>query len=216
MCRVFHKNTGMKKAPTVSGGVGLARTNSYIDDDQLDYCSSSPPPLIDPTSSNRPVSSDFDAAIEDNQFKFKGVDNTMNMSPSSSAVPISADGNYFYFPSRSSELQSNNSQMMTMMMMSPISSYNYPLASSSSSFPGLGSMNPWFSNREQISSQCCKVERFSSNHESMVSLSQDTGLSADINNTAEISSSKQESLGVLTGNNSNIDDIDGIEYLWNF
>ncbi|OWM73243.1 NAC domain-containing protein 87-like [Punica granatum] len=210
VCRVFHKNTGLKKAPLVPGG-GLARSNSYIDDDMLDYCSTSPPPLIDPTCSSGPTSSGFTDAIKDNEFKFKGMGNTINLS-SSSSMPQSLDGNYFYFPPRSTELQdqmvyhnNNYSQMMSMMLMNPISSYQ-----------GSGSINPGLLHRGQMGGQNCKVEQFSSKHDySMVSLSQDTSLSTDVNTTAEISSSKQENLG-LTSNNNNIEDISDVACLWDF
>ncbi|PKI77321.1 hypothetical protein CRG98_002266 [Punica granatum] len=177
----------------------------------LDYCSTSPPPLIDPTCSSGPTSSGFTDAIKDNEFKFKGMGNTINLS-SSSSMPQSLDGNYFYFPPRSTELQdqmvyhnNNYSQMMSMMLMNPISSYQ-----------GSGSINPGLLHRGQMGGQNCKVEQFSSKHDySMVSLSQDTSLSTDVNTTAEISSSKQENLG-LTSNNNNIEDISDVACLWDF
>lgn len=216
----------MKRVPIV----GLARSNSYMDDDLLDYCSSSPPHLVDPARSIGPTSSGFGAAIEDKGFKLEGVNNNTNIcSSSSSAVPRSADGNYFYFPSRSNEPQNqtvhhsgNYSQAITTMMMNPIVSYRYPPAASSGAFQGPGSIDPrLLSQRDQITrqQQCCKVEQFSSNHESVVSLSQDTSLSTDVNNTTtttEISSSKHENFGMLTGDSNSIEDIADIDCLWNF
>ncbi|KAK4770139.1 hypothetical protein SAY87_030671 [Trapa incisa] len=222
VCRVFHKGTWTKKAPIIPG----ARSNSYIEDDLQDYGSLSPPPIIDPADSNMPTSSGFfDAATEVHESKFKpGADSNIavNMAPSTSlstSLPkSSANG---YYPSRSSsELQSSYySQMMNIMLSNPILSYRDPVASLSSS-----SMNPSFSNQlpEGISSylQNRKMDqKFSSNHESIPTLSQETDPSTDINTTTQTSSSKQvEGLGALPGDDgsNNLDDIAEIERLWSF
>ncbi|KAK4793947.1 hypothetical protein SAY86_011941 [Trapa natans] len=205
VCRVFDKSTGTKKSPIITGGGSTGRSNSSVGDDLVGYCSPSPPSLIDPASSGF-----LDAAIEDHEFKFKEADdNAMNMAPSSlsPAVPKSADGSYFYFPSRWSSSQLQSSYYSNMMLKNPI------ISSSASS------MNPSFSNQppERITNslQHCKADqRFSSNHDPMISHSQETGLSTDVNNTAEISSSWQAQ-AAANGTN-NLEDIGDIECLWNF
>ncbi|KAF8043598.1 hypothetical protein BT93_A1809 [Corymbia citriodora subsp. variegata] len=216
--RVFHKSTGVKKAP--SPGL-LTRINSYVDD-LLDDTSSPPPPLMDAPSSSRPSSS-----FTDGENELKGVINS---------VPRALDGNinYFYFPANSTEdqhqelLQQQRDHMNYCHMMNPsIDASHCPpqLSNYPPVFPPRGSTNPedyLHQGRSDVGSsfggtgfscgntnqallrairgncqisnlqQQCKVEQFSSNH-SMVSLSQDTGLSTDVNN--EITSvpiSKQE------------------------
>lgn len=229
--RVFHKSTGIKKAP--SPGL-LTRINSYVDD-LLDM-SSPAPPLMEPSSS-RPSSS-----FTDGENELKGVINS---------VPRVPDGNtgYFYFPANLTEdqhqvlLQQQQDRMSCYNMMNPsIDASHYPpqLSNYPPLFPSHGSTNPdeflLQGRSDMISSfgggglspgstdhalliairanletsnlqhnKQCKVEQFSSNH-SMVSLSQDTGHSTDVNN--EISSvaiSKRE-----VGSGDTFEDLEGL------
>ncbi|KAI6697076.1 hypothetical protein NL676_017195 [Syzygium grande] len=229
--RVFHKSTGIKKAP--SPGL-LTRINSYVDD--LLDTSSPPPPLMEPSLS-RPSSS-----FTDGENELKGVINS---------VPRVPDGNtgYFYFPASSTEdqhqvlLPQQQDRMSCYNMMNPsIDASHYPpqLSNYPPLFPSHGSTNPdellLQGRSDMISSfggaglspgsanhalliairanletsnlqhnKQCKVEQFSSNH-SMVSLSQDTGHSTDVNN--EISSvaiSKRE-----VGSGDTFEDLEGL------
>ncbi|XP_031262548.1 NAC domain-containing protein 87-like [Pistacia vera] len=224
VCRVFHKNTGIKKSPIP----GLLRINSF-GDDLLDY--SSLPPLMDPAyHSSKPGSS-----FTDNENEFKAI-NTASTSRS-------LDGNYL------SNLHTNNNNNHQGFLHPP-NSTNYPTQTSNfypqipiSSNPSLLSYqstpNPagclhqglrnssgaitsitgsGFGANDQailralaagnesskMENNPCKVEQFSSN-QSMVSRSQDTGLSTDMN-TTEISSvvSKQDMAG-----NTSYEDLEG-------
>ena len=207
VCRIFHKSTGIKKTSIHD----LLRVNSF-GDDFLDY--SSLPPFMDPLNYNsRPSTSSFSGG-DNNEFKamatrssdgnyfsntsmlnnnqnFVQPPNTSYQAPSSSFHPQIPDSNPLY------TFQTSTPNMP---------GYLHQGKSSSNSFQNF--QNSIFSDNEHALLRSlarnsyreasglekqCKVERFSSN-QSMVSLSQDTGLSTDVNTTAEISSvvSKQE------------------------
>ncbi|XP_044472225.1 NAC domain-containing protein 87-like [Mangifera indica] len=223
VCRVFHKNTGIKKSPPISG---LLRINPY-GDDLLDY--SSLPPLMDPAyNSSKPGSS-----FTDNENESKAI-NTASTSRSS-------DGNYlsylhsnsnnnqaFLHPANSTNYQTQTSNFYPQIPISSnpnLFSHQYipnPAVylhqglrnhSGATSLPGSGVTAPdqvilqalaAGNERPKMENNQCKVEQFSSN-QSMVSRSQDTGPSTDMNNT-EISSvvSKQD----LAGNKS-YEDLEG-------
>ncbi|XP_030519791.1 NAC domain-containing protein 92-like [Rhodamnia argentea] len=230
--RVFHKSTGIKKAP--SPGL-VTRINSYVDD-LLDM-SSPPPPLMDAPSSSRPSSS-----FTDGENELKGVINS---------VPRAPDGNtgYFYFPANSTDdqhqvlLQQQQDRMNYCHMMNPsvdashcpsqLSNYPPLFPSHGSthheeylhqgqndlvlSFGGTGFsrgsadhalLRAIKANLETSNlphHKQCKAEQFSSNH-SMVSLSQDTGLSTDVNNEiSSIAISKQE-----VGSGNAFGDLEGL------
>ncbi|KAJ6854828.1 NAC domain-containing protein 87-like isoform X1 [Populus alba x Populus x berolinensis] len=207
VCRIFHKSTGIKKTSIHD----LLRVNSF-GDDFLDY--SSLPPFMDPLNYNsRPSTSSFSGG-DNNEFKamatrssdgnyfsntsmlnnnqnFVQPPNTNYQAPNSSFHPQIAASNPLY------TFQTSTPNMP---------GYLHQGKSSSNSFQNF--QNSIFSDNEHALLRSlarnsyreasglekqCKVERFSSN-QSMVSLSQDTGLSTDVNTTAEISSvvSKQE------------------------
>ncbi|KAK4792960.1 hypothetical protein SAY86_023395 [Trapa natans] len=221
VCRVLHKNiTGVKKpAPTILGAQ-LRQFDSFVDDDQLDHPFSSTPPLIGLPCLTEPTSSAFNGAVEDNEFKLtKGVDNYMDLDLSSSSlfIPKSSDGKYFYFPSGSSELHdqmvirnnSGYSRMMNVMTTNQISPFLDPL--SSASIEALGSISPKILYPKKRSHLHCKEEQCSDPHrESTVSLSQDTSLTSDIDQTTEKSYSNQQRLKISTLE----DNIANIDYLW--
>lgn len=225
VCRIFHKNSGIKKSP------GLTRVNSFGDDLFIDS-DPSLPPLMDPVNysneNNRPGSSSF----HDGEDKFKGT----------TVAPLArfmSDGNYLpYFPMNNHHqpqdhksfpmLPTNNNNYFnnnygaTLPLSNPtpnsnlyshpnpISSFQaspYPAylyqdkSTSSNSIPSFGFKgvhHETFGIERQ-----CKVEQFSSNH-SMVTLSQDTGLSTDMNNEISSVVSKHE-----MGSSRNYDDFEG-------
>ncbi|XP_022744564.1 NAC domain-containing protein 92-like [Durio zibethinus] len=213
VCRVFHKNTGIKKSPIPDQ---LLRMNSF-GDDLMDYASL--PPLMDPTYSNKAGSS-----FTDGENEFKAI-NTGSMSRS-------PDGNYL---GRSNNFPTMNNQNF---LQAPINHYQ---TGSSMFNPQIPIQNPIFfhqgtpsnsgtgfgSSDQAIlralaansadtifpkSDRQCKVEQFSSN-QSMVSLSQDTGLSTEINNN-EISSVVSKSIEL--GNSKSYDDMEDLECFWDY
>ncbi|KAK0601953.1 hypothetical protein LWI29_029046 [Acer saccharum] len=204
VCRVFHKSTGMKKNP-ISEFV-------RIEDDFFDY--STLPPLMDtPPSnySNRPSSS-FSAADDDgdNQFDFKHINNNnyqptninnnnnnFLVQPSSNfqpQIPAVFSGGY-----QTRGLNNNPAGYLHQGIMSSSSIDQAILQlqaanNNNNNNNDQQSMVKW----DHIGQQQCKVEQFSSNNQSMISQSQDTGLSSDMN-TTEISSKQ-----VVNNNNSNM------------
>lgn len=154
VCRVFHKNTGMKKTP-ISPIQGLLMR---MNDEQHQY----PPPLYGYDDEQQQQSSAYTRTVAStsnnnnylNYFSINGSNANQQQPSSSSKSP---------FPILYSQLLPN-----------------IPNSSSISSYDHNGFME-------------MKVEPFSSNNHSldMLSLSQDTGLTADVNTTAEISSLHQ-------------------------
>ncbi|XP_059667455.1 NAC domain-containing protein 87-like [Cornus florida] len=210
--RVFHKNTGIKRSPIT--GLMRVSSGSFVDDLLMDCPSSnSLPPLMEPFYSNseRPSSSLGYGSTEDAEFK-----GTTKPSPMRSS-----DGNYLMINSyldqqfqRQQQDHNNNflmptgvynpsNQTMPNNIFYPQTQLQNPMAFPMQAFDSIPSFQPSSGlmkgsndailrslGTEQLERQC-KVEQFSSN-QSMVSLSQDTGLSNDM--TAEISSvvSKQD------------------------
>ncbi|KAJ9131936.1 hypothetical protein P3X46_034837 [Hevea brasiliensis] len=223
VCRVFHKSTGIKKTSIQD----LLRVNSF-GDEFLDY--SSLPPLMDPPQSSRPGSLSFN----DEDDKFKAMTSTSfdgNYSPHLSTTMVNNNQNYLH----QHQLPNSSYQTPSSIFYTQIPASN-PLftfqtnPNMSSYFP-----NSSFGANDQIllralaansetsvqQEKHCKVEQFSSN-QSVATLSQDTGLSTDVNNTAEISSvvSKQE-----MGSNKVYDGLEGpssvgpigdLESLWDY
>ncbi|EOY10726.1 hypothetical protein QUC31_009849 [Theobroma cacao] len=227
VCRVFHKNIGIKKPIPDQ----LLRMNSF-GDDLMDYASL--PPLMDPTYSNKAGSS-----FTDGQNEFKAIDTT--------PMPRSSEGNYpgsSNFPTMNNNqnfLQApNNHYHQTGSSMfnpqipiqnpilfhqgTPNSAYSHQGRTSGSAS---SNYSTGFGGNDQAilralaannsadtrkADRQCKVEQFSSN-QSMVSLSQDTGLSTEINNT-EISSvlSKRMELG----SSKSYEDIEDLGCLWDY
>ncbi|XVF30912.1 hypothetical protein REPUB_Repub16aG0099400 [Reevesia pubescens] len=215
VCRVFHKNTGIKKSPIPNQ---LLRMNSF-GDDLMDYASL--PPLMDPTFPNKAGFS-----FTDGESEFKAINTTIPMSRSS-------DGNYLGSSNFSTmnhqnfNLQAPNYQIGSSMFNPQIPIQNsifFPEGTPSSSYlhqgrnsgvpstsgTGFGSndqaiLRASATNSADTISEAdrqCKVEQFSSN-QSMVS--QDTGLSNEINNNNEISSVVSKSIEL--GSNKSFEDL---------
>ncbi|XVE62645.1 hypothetical protein DITRI_Ditri06bG0135500 [Diplodiscus trichospermus] len=222
--RVFHKNTGIKKSPIPDQ---LLRMNSF-GDDFIDYASL--PPLMDSTNySNKAVSSFMDGENE-----FKGAINTIPMS-------ISSDGNYLggsTFPTMNSQnhYQPGSSMFNRQIpIQNPISIFHQGNPNSaylhqgrsisgapSNSGTGFGgndqailralAANNADTTYNKADGRQCKVEQFSSNQSMQVSLSQDTGLSTEINN--EISSVVSKSVEI--GSSRSYVDIEDLGCLWDY
>ncbi|XWS42646.1 hypothetical protein CRYUN_Cryun16bG0031700 [Craigia yunnanensis] len=209
--RVFHKNTGIKKSPIPDQ---LLTMNSFGDDLFMDYASL--PPLMDPTYSNKAGSS-----FTDGENEFKAI-NTTQMSRSSDGNYLGSSNfptmnNQSFLHTLNNHYQTGSSLFNPQIPIqnsisffhqgNPNSAY---LNQGRSSSGAPSNSNTGFGGNDQAiiralaansadtiskSDRQCKVEQFSSN-QSMVSLSQDTGLSTEINNN-EISSvvSKSFELG---------------------
>jgi hypothetical protein len=206
VCRIFHKSTGIKKTSIHD----LLRVNSF-GDDFLDY--SSLPPFMDPLNYNsRPSTSSFSGG-DNNEFKEMATRSSDGNYFSNTSM-LNNNQNFaqppntnYQAPNSSFHPQIPASNPLYTFQTSPnMPGYLHQGKSSSNSFQNF--QNSIFSDNEHTLLRSlarnsyreasglekqCKVERFSSN-QSMVSLSQDTGLSTDVNTTTEISSvvSKQE------------------------
>ncbi|KAF6146488.1 hypothetical protein GIB67_037788 [Kingdonia uniflora] len=184
VCRVFHKNTGVKKSPISSSSSSdqLMRSNPFGGEDFLD--SPSLPPLMEPpfyiNTSNKPSSS--------------YISNT-NTYPTNQAPP-----NSIYYPP-SAPLQNNlfSFQGSSHNSLQQVNN-NSVLTYDQKSYYGMKPAE-------------CKVEQFSSNH-SMISLSQDTGLSTDVN--TEISSVFSGANDLRNDKFYLDQDIDDLDNLWNY
>jgi len=174
VCRVFHKNssTGIKKS---SAPEDLLRMNSF-GDDLLD-CSSLPP-LMDPPFNTNPA---YFSMRENNQHDQKII---------------------FQLPTNNIYQNSNPNPSTSLYPQTPTSFSFDPNPNPAAGYlhQGYGFGVGDHQQQQQGTSgsgleRQCKVEQFSSNNQSMLSRSQDTGLSTDMN--AEISSvvSKQDIVG---------------------
>ncbi|KAJ9179938.1 hypothetical protein P3X46_008248 [Hevea brasiliensis] len=205
VCRVFHKSTGIKRTSIQD----LLRVNSF-GDDFLDY--SSLPPLMDPPQSSRPGSSTFND--EDDEFKAmtsRSLDG--NYLPHLSTSMVNNNQNYLHHQLQNSSYQTPNSifypqipasnPLFNFQTTPNMSGYfpNYSFGTNDQTLLRAVTANIETSGQEKH----CKVEQFSSN-QSVATVSQDTGLSTDMNTTTEISSvvSKQD-----FGNNKVYDDLEG-------
>ena len=228
VCRVFHKSAGIKRSLIPAP----IRMNSF-GDDLLD-CSSLPP-LIDPPYSNpnkndscftngedefkgsstrfsdgnhhypyfSPTINGHQLQKQQDQKSFLLSPNNVHTTSNYQATLSNPTPNSIFYP------QVSPSNPLFPFQASPTPSYSHwQMGSSFTSFPGSGfkGSDPTSTVRAQTSGvqRQCKVEQFSSN-QSMVSLSQDTGLSTDMN--TEISSvlSKHQD----TGNNRSYEDLQG-------
>ncbi|KAG6750737.1 hypothetical protein POTOM_045246 [Populus tomentosa] len=203
VCRIFHKSTGMKKTSIHD----LLRTNSF-GDDFLDY--SSLPPLMDPPN----YTSSFSDA-DNNEFKAMMTSRSSDGNYFSNTSMLNNNQGFvqppntnYQTPNSSFHLQTPASNPLFTFQTNPNMPVYLQQGKSTNSFPNfqnsnlgnndqtllraLAAGNNYAEASNQLEKQC-KVEQFSSN-QSMVSLSQDTGLSTDVNTTTEISSvvSKQE------------------------
>ncbi|EXB36254.1 NAC domain-containing protein 100 [Morus notabilis] len=186
VCRVFHKNMGINNNKKLAPIPGLLRINSLGVDDMLD-CSTTLPPLTDDPPYNSTANYGENDAAD-----FKGS-TTANFNNSASSQGASHIINYYSLIAPNN----NKSVLHHQHQINPIHQnpilYSQIIPSSSydnSSFQR--NSNPGYfqiGSSSTITGQC-KVEQFSVSNQSMVSLSQDTGLSTDNmnNNTTEISS----------------------------
>ncbi|KAJ4821822.1 hypothetical protein Tsubulata_017815 [Turnera subulata] len=228
VCRVFHKSTGIKKTPIHD----LMRMNSF-GDDFLD-CSSLPPLMEPPNySSSRPSSSSFN---DDGDNEFKAMTTrTSDGNYFSNLVNNNNNQNFVQPPSASHQTPTSifhpqvqvSNPLYTFQTSPNVPAYLHQVKTTApNSFPNIPINSSSFvdsneqtllmralagtTNYKQAASdqleKHCKVEQFSSN-QSMVSLSQDTGLSTDVNTTTEISSvvSKQD----MGNSNQVYDDLEG-------
>ncbi|KAF3441209.1 hypothetical protein FNV43_RR15122 [Rhamnella rubrinervis] len=251
VCRVFHKNMGMKKTPIIhhhhQGGLGLLRIDSHSlgvgDDDHVLDAASSLPPLMDSSSnySNTGNRSDF---VYGHDQQLKGSITASTVPSSIATTTSSSEGTYLNYLSNNDvndqkrlhdhHVQQQNHKYLYQiknLQQLQLPNYNYQAASNPAAIlyshlipnsnqlghfqqaAGKGTVDTCFddqeamdiltssarsANKNEKAIRQCKVEQFSSsNNHSMVSLSQDTGLSTDINTTAEISSANVSNQQVL-------------------
>lgn len=217
MCRVFHKNVGVKRSPLRD----LTRIDSFLDH-FLDDCPSLPPLMDFPSSSDRPAGSNF--SHDEDELKggatSSGKSSDFGNFPSYfstnsnnySKLQLQQDQNNFRLPTYNYALKtsyeaSSSHPDPNSVFYPPISipTASYPFSgfkvtpdhqanSSSHSAANQGILDP---------KRQCKIEQFSSNN-SMVSPSQDTGISNDM--APEISSV------VSKGNveNKSFEDLEGL------
>lgn len=188
VCRVFHKNNTAFKRNSMTD---LIRMNSFVDN--LFDESPSLPPLMDPHnnySNTDAPSSSFSNINSEEEFK------NFFINPN----------NFAFNPTNYQPNPSNQTPNPIFYSQFPYQNTNFPNYQASSSSMGN------YLDQERIGSifksnnlDQCKVEQFSSN-QSMVSLSQDTGLSTDVN--AEISS-KQDMA-------ASVGPLSDLESMWNF
>lgn len=238
VCRVFHKNTGIKKASVTDA---LIRMNSFGDD--LVDCSSLPPLMDIPSFSNTERHGDnnvegtpsYFSMRENRLMQLKHLDQKIFQLPASNNYnPVTTYQASFNHPTINPVLYPQisagpNPPFSFQANPNP----GYLLQGKTTSIPrvtdtaygygiaGHGILRAIEANDNGKSGveRLCKVEQFSSN-QSLVSLSQDTGLSTDIN--TEISSvvSKQDvgsnyrSYEVLEG--PAVGPVADLECLWDY
>lgn len=188
VCRVFHKSAGIKKAPLVPD---LLRMNSF-ENDFLD--SSSLPPLMETpfSNTNRP-------GYGENEFKGTSSYFSMQQKQQDQKNYHLPTNSYTYQPGLSDPIGNINPNLYPQIPI-PNPSFSFHQANPNlNPNPGYLHQNYGYGGTDQQAflrafsvdnetsglERQCKVEQFSSNH-SMVSLSQDTGVSNDMN--TEISS----------------------------
>ncbi|KAJ1389321.1 NAC domain [Sesbania bispinosa] len=187
--KVFHKNTDLKKIPIS----GILRINSIGNNDLLDF--SSIPPLVDHThpygdyTTNKPSS--YNNIVDD----FKESNIITQSAPSSS---LKSQSNGYYSP-----FINNNQQHQMMIKPGNHTSYhqipNYVTVTNQQgnfSNPIMGSTSLNLLNNSDVYgllNKECKMEPLSTN-QSLVSVSQDTCLSNDINTDTSSVVSKQDNM----------------------
>ncbi|OVA03906.1 NAC domain [Macleaya cordata] len=254
VCRVFHKNNGVKKSPYS----GLLRMNS-IGDDLLMINSPSLPPLMDPPNfnSNRPGSSylintDVDEFKTTKSGRFMdgnqppyistGMDDHRHHhhQQQDNKSFILSNYNYNMNQQSSNTTPQNSSIFYPQIPLTNMGGYLHQERSTTNvnaipSFPTtnftsgpdqaiLRALADQTHDQRYDLKRQCKMEQFTSN-QSMISHSQDTGLSTDMN-TTEISSSMVSKHDM--GNNSCYEDLDhhgpssddthlvDLDCLWNY
>nr|XP_010921292.1 NAC domain-containing protein 100 [Elaeis guineensis]XP_029120383.1 NAC domain-containing protein 100 [Elaeis guineensis] len=177
--RVFHKNIGIKKSPML----GLERMSSF-GDDFLD--SSTLPPLLDPPYYNSNIRPSPSYINDGEGFEFKGIPSSSSSMPSFYSSMLGVENQQGISPQASSGNQHQNAVFYA--QVPPQSPYfSLPeapnlgyLHQDDAILRALGATN----DASSAIRRTCKVEQYS--NQSMVSPSQDTGLSTDHN--TEISS----------------------------
>ncbi|KAF9661152.1 hypothetical protein SADUNF_Sadunf19G0038000 [Salix dunnii] len=231
---IFHKSTGIKKSSIHE----IQRMNSF-GDDFLDY--SSLPPFMDVNQNSGPSTSSFNDG-DDNEFKAMATrssdgnyfSNTGMLNNNQSFVQpantsYQAPDSSFQYPH-----QIPASNPLYTFQTNPNMAGYFHQGKSCNSFANFQNSTFWNNDQTLLRALArnsygetsglekqCKVEQFSSN-QSVVSLSQDTGLSTDVNTNAEISSvvSKQE----LGSHDKVFDDLEGpsagpiadLDCLWDY
>ncbi|KAJ6744227.1 putative proteinC DOMAIN-CONTAINING PROTEIN 87 [Salix purpurea] len=234
VCRIFHKSTGVKKSSIHE----IQRMNSF-GDDFLDY--SSLPPFMDVNQNSRPSTSSFNGG-DDNEFKAM-AEKSPDGNYFSSTSMLNNNQNFVH-PANTIYQAPDSSFQYPHQIPASNPLYNFQTNPNMAGYFHQGKICNSFANF-QNSSFCnndqtllrslarnsyggasglekqCKVEQFSSN-QSMVSLSQETGLSTDVNTNTEISSvvSKQE----IGSHDKVFDDLEGpsagpiadLDCLWDY
>lgn len=229
VCRVFHKNTGMiKRSNTMTE---LTRMNSFVEG-LLD--SPSLPPLMDSPYSNNTNGN----IVTNNEDEFKGTTTRNSFSyfptnqiqiPNNCCMTNFNPTNYQTStpppPPSSNSNSSNNNNYQIPNSIFYSQNGIFPNANNLGSSSPLGYLHSLssFSGLEQTAAleRHLKVEQLSSN-QSMVSRSQDTGLSTDL--TAEISSKQQvldrrsqQSYGDIEGRPINsVAPLSDLDSFWNY
>lgn len=243
VCRIFHKNSGIKRSPISASGPGLLtrmNSSSFVDDLLMDYPNSSLPPLIDqqPAGNN---SSFTDGTTEDEYTKIKGK------VTASSSSPRSSDGgedhrNYLSYFSADDFLNDVKNHVMpySSYYSNPMSDYqfypqiphpniNNPVFPFKQASANLGYYDPGLIKAADNDNDRAMLSGApeTKNESRTMSASQDTGVSTDAT-TAETSSviSKKD-----LGSNSNMSNYhdqdldqdpsvgpvsDDLDYLWTY
>ncbi|XP_068659499.1 NAC domain-containing protein 87-like isoform X1 [Aristolochia californica] len=233
VCRVFHKNTGIKK----SSIPGMQRMNSFMDD-LMD--SSSLPPLMDPPYLNRPGSSFLND--EDDDYKGTSTASSLVRTPEGIHISYMSSGmrgdrqdhkSYNNLPNTVQENPQNSVYYPQIPLSNPVFTvqgsqnlgYLHQVRSNTiPSFPTTGFSSPDHAMLRALAStpevaglrKPCKVEQFS--NQSMVS--QDTGITTDVHTEISSGVSKQE----MSRNRSYEEDLEGppsagpidLESLWSY
>lgn len=173
VCRVFHKNSGIRRSP----GIELSRVDSFVDrlllEDQI-------PPLVDYNASNeRPAGST--SSFGATHLHEEGGEDYSNVNPSS-RVFLSNHKLQTFVPPQTYPMISNNPYSIPQIAPIPSFPHYYQDQAPLPNYYGLSYQD--YRRRP-------KTEIFSSNN-SVMSHSQDTGLSTENVANNEITSKKAE------------------------
>ncbi|KAG8367522.1 hypothetical protein BUALT_Bualt16G0080600 [Buddleja alternifolia] len=179
--KIFHKNSGIRRSP----GIELARIDSFVD--HLLDSSPTLPPLTDYSNEIRATSSTF--ATDEQQFKPNNITPSRIFAMNNHYLQMQNDQKPFFVPPQNYTFNTNNpfsSQIALPNSISPHQGssslgYNHHQDGLSSMIAGPGyPMNFPFTGSDQANLRLMapKMEHFSTNN-SMMSQSQDTGLSTD-------------------------------------
>ncbi|KAK1393198.1 NAC domain-containing protein [Heracleum sosnowskyi] len=236
VCRVIHKNTTTITKP--SSMLDLTRMDSFNIEGLLDS------PLLPPPLLASPFPGKHEKPNASNSTKINIYTSPSNIQDSTGAAlanypitttPFDANTLSVYYHQLQMQQQSNynptsfnpSTNFYKMPISMPHSQNPYHTCATTLDnllhqqrfdhfVPNIpGSYNPQQITTDQTLQRQCKVEQFSSN-QSMVSRSQDTGLSTDV--TTEISSAKQEKNRDDVGSFHNIEDcpLSDLESFWSY